>query len=421
MTGPRPALSGRAFPIGENRTVNQETQAPPEPLSAAQRRHLRTARRMTVYTVFVTPVIVLLWPVIEFVQTRGYGNPGWPEAVSLALLVGSTVCMGPLLAARIRGEDTPNTRLRTASVLSAWAGALFLQTEVYMVSALASWLAVMLHLYRDGRQGAVLVLQTALIPWLAWPLLYSHASAVMFAVVWLVGILMGGLFYLGCTISFRLWDIVREAFAAQEAKARLAVAEERLRFTRDLQDLLGQDLTVLANRSAQAERNVSRDPEQARAEAAEVHALARDTLRRVRAAVSGYRELDLGEEVRSVTAALAADGIRTTVTGLDDLTPSPAEASLAAWAVREGGSNVLRHSDATRCRIAFSRDPGTGRAVVEVSNDRDHREADTGPGDVPGGLADRVRRENGALSAERTEEGGYLLRVHLPRAAEEDR
>ncbi|WP_306369711.1 sensor histidine kinase [Nocardiopsis sp. CC223A] len=373
---------------------------------------------MTAYTVLVTPVIVILWPVIEFVQTRMHGNPGWSEAVSLVLLVGATVCMGPLLAARMRGEAAPDTRLYVASVLLTWAGVLFLRVEVYMVSALSAWLSVMLHLHRGGRRRpVVLAVVTAVIPWIAWPFLYPYVSAGSFAVTWTGGVAMGILFYLGCTVSFRLWDIVRDAFAAQEAKARLAVAEERLRFTRDLQDLLGRDLTVLATRAARAERNVSRNPEEARTEAAEVHALARDALRRVRAAVSGYRELDLAEEVRSVAATLAADGTRATVTGLDGLDPSPAEASLAARVVREGGSNVLRHSDATRCRISFSRDPGTGRAVVEVSNDRARPGADTGPGGVTGGLADRVRREGGTLSAVRTDEGDYLLRVHLPAGA----
>ena len=396
--------------MGETRTVNQETASP----SAAQRRHLRTARRMTTYTVFVTPVIVVLWPVIEFVQTRVHGNPGWPEAVSLVLLTGSSVCMGPLLVDRMRGEAAPDPRLYVASVLLAWSGALFLRVEVYMVSALGAWLSVMLHLHRDGRRSALLGLLTALVPWIAWPFLYPNSHAGVFAVFWAGGVLMWALFYLGCTVSFRLWDIVRDAFAAQEAKARLAVAEERLRFTRDLQDLLGQDLSVLATRAARAERNVSRAPEEARAEAAEVHALARDALRRVRAAVSGYRELDLAEEVRSVTAALEADGTRTTVTGLGGLDPSPAEASLAAWVVREVGTDVLRRSGATRCRIAFSRDPGTGRAVVEVSDDRARRGGETGPAGVTDGLADRVGREGGTLEAVRTEDGGHLLRVHLP-------
>ncbi|CAL9504286.1 hypothetical protein SUDANB121_03518 [Nocardiopsis dassonvillei] len=384
------------------------------PPTAAQRRHLRIARIMTVYTVIVTPLIVVLWPLVEMVQTHTHGNPVWPQTVSLVLLTGASACLGPLIAARMRGETVPDPRLYLASVLLAWAGTLFLRVEIYMVSSLGAWLSVMLHLHRGGRRPAALAVSTALVPWIAWPFLYPHVSVGMFTVVWAGGALTCLLFYLGCAVSFRLWDIVRDAVAAQEAKARLAVAEERLRFTRDLQDLLGQDLSLLAARAARAGRNVSRDPGEARAEAAEVHALARDALRRVRAAVSGYRELDLAEEVRSVRAVLAADGTRTSVAGLDGLDPSPAEASLAAWAVREGGTNVLRHSDATRCRISFSREPDTGRAVVEVSNDRARAGADTEPGGVMGGLADRVRRAGGILSAARTDEGGFLLRVRLP-------
>ncbi|MFD6099353.1 sensor histidine kinase [Nocardiopsis flavescens] len=382
-------------------------------LTAAQRRHVRTARAMTVYSVCATPVIVVLWPLAEMAQTHGNGNPLWPQTVSLVLLLASCACMGPLIAARMRGEGVPDPRLYAASVLLAWTGALFLREETYMVCALASWLSVMTHLHRGARYPAVLGAATGLLPWIAWPFLHPDSPFAALLFVWLVGALLWGLFYLGCAVSFRLWDIVREAFSAQEAKARLAVAVERLRFTRDLQDLLGQDLNVLAVRAARAGRNVSRDPEQARAEAAEVHALARDALRRIRTAVSGYRELELAGEVRSVTAVLAAGGVRTSVAGLADLDPSPAEASLAAWTVREGGARLLRHGTAAHCRISFSRDPATGRAVVELSGDRARPGADPEPGGADG-FADRVRREGGALTAGRTPEGGLLLRVRLP-------
>ncbi|MFJ6956456.1 histidine kinase, partial [Micromonospora aurantiaca (nom. illeg.)] len=55
------------------------------------------------------------------------------------------------------------------------------------------------------------------------------------------------------------WDLLVEARQGQAAQARLAAAEERLRFARDVHDLLGHDLTVIALKAELAERLAPRD------------------------------------------------------------------------------------------------------------------------------------------------------------------
>lgn len=134
------------------------------------------------------------------------------------------------------------------------------------------------------------------------------------------------------------------------ALARLAVSDERLRFARDLHDLLGHSLSLIAIKTELAGRLVSVDPPRAVREIGDVERVARDALVDVREAVAGYRQPTLTRELVEARAALDAAGIEFRVedTGAD--LPARVDA-LFAWAVREGVTNVVRHSRATHCAI----------------------------------------------------------------------
>ncbi len=210
-----------------------------------------------------------------------------------------------------------------------------------------------------------------------------------------------------------LWDIITEATAAREAQARLAVSEERLRFARDMHDLLGHSLSGMAVKSELASRLVERAPDRAAQEMAAVHGLARDALREVRSAVSGYRQVDLDGEIASVRAVLSAAGVRCEVNGSSSEIPTQ-QRTLAAWLVREAVTNVLRHSSATRCTITLRR---TDRAlVVEVHNDG-ARGVPTGQvrfGNGLTGLAERAVATGGTVTASASGTNGFLVRAVLP-------
>nr|WP_255430272.1 histidine kinase [Streptomonospora sp. PA3] len=211
-----------------------------------------------------------------------------------------------------------------------------------------------------------------------------------------------------------LWDVVTEAHAAREAQARLAVSEERLRFSRDMHDLLGHSLSALAVKSELAARLAAKDPEGAAREMSAVQHLARDALREVRAAVTGYRDVDLAAETAGVQAVLTAAGVRCTVSGADVDVPAEQRA-IASWVVREGTTNVLRHSSARRCSVALRRDGAT--LVTEVFNDGAQRsgEAAASFGNGLSGLSERVAAAGGALTAGPTAgQDGFLLRAVLP-------
>ncbi|KAB2349480.1 sensor histidine kinase [Actinomadura rudentiformis] len=216
----------------------------------------------------------------------------------------------------------------------------------------------------------------------------------------------------GLMVSLRwLWAVTQEFHAGQEAKAKLAVSEERLRFARDLHDLLGHGLGVISLKSELAAKVGDRDPGQAAAEMREVRRLAQDALTEVRAAVRGYRRLDLGEELASVCAVLEAAGIRCTLNAHFDGLP-PERCTLLAWAVREGATNVLKHSSATHCDITIE------KGVLEIRNDGIDGEGIDGvagrPGNGLSGLSERMASAGGSFTAVPTETGEFLLRAAVP-------
>ncbi len=191
--------------------------------------------------------------------------------------------------------------------------------------------------------------------------------------------------------------------------ARLAVGEERLRFARDLHDLLGHSLSVIALKSELAGRLIEKTPGRAAQEIDDIEKVAREALREVREAVSGYRQPTLAAELAGAREALTAAGIEFR-SEQDDATLPPAIESVIAWAVREGVTNVMRHSQAKRCAIrVVNRD---GHATVDVVDDGRGGMPDAGSG--LRGLDERVRERGGTMTAEPMPHEGFRLRVTLP-------
>lgn len=197
----------------------------------------------------------------------------------------------------------------------------------------------------------------------------------------------------------------RQLASAQQDLARLAVAEERTRFSRDLHDLLGHSLTVITLKAELAGRLMDLDPARARAEVADVERLARTALTDVRAAVEGYRDVSLGAEVAGARQALAAAGIGAHLPG--SLEEVPAERQeLFGWVVREGVTNVVRHSGARTCWVEVS-----ATSVVVADDGTGPRGGSTGNG--LSGLAARARDAGGALTVGRSARGGFELAVSV--------
>ena len=218
---------------------------------------------------------------------------------------------------------------------------------------------------------------------------------------------------------------------ARAELARTAVAEERLRISRDLHDLLGHSLSLIALKSELAGRMIESDPQRAAREIAELEAVARRSLAEVRQAVTGYRQPSLAAELAAARRMLASAGIdcRVDAPGSYDLPPEVD--ALLAWTVREGSTNIVRHSSARHAGITVA---VTGAsASAELTDDGAGPAARRGtfaggqagqPGAVAGpagsglaGLAERAARLGGTLQAGAGARGGFRVRVTVPLTA----
>ena len=144
---------------------------------------------------------------------------------------------------------------------------------------------------------------------------------------------------------------------AQEEVERLARLEERERIARDLHDLLGHTLSVITLKSQLASKVAGTDPERAQREMEEVETISREATNEIRQTVRGYRFQQLGAELAKARVALEVANIELHAdTGPFDL---PAEhESVLALSLREGVTNVVKHSKARTCWIDFSTQAG---------------------------------------------------------------
>jgi two-component system sensor histidine kinase DesK len=206
------------------------------------------------------------------------------------------------------------------------------------------------------------------------------------------------------------WDLLLQAEQGRTAQARLAATEERLRFARDVHDLLGHHLSVIALKAELAERLVAVDDDRARAEAAEVRRLAASTLAELRAVVHGYRQVDLRAHLAAIEQVLQSSGVRCTVTAPAGDLPAGVAAPLAA-VLREATTNVLRHSTATWCTIDIEAAGDETRMTVVNDGAGDHR-ADAHSYGLRG-LAERLAGTGGVLRT-RAADGRFTLEAAVP-------
>ncbi|WGL50682.1 histidine kinase [Nocardioides sp. BP30] len=217
-----------------------------------------------------------------------------------------------------------------------------------------------------------------------------------------LGTLMASLAILGMRTVVRrnvqLWR-------ANEQNTVLAVDNERNRFARDLHDILGHSLTVITVKAELAQRLIEVDAARARVEIADLERLSRDALADIRRAVEGYRELTLPGELARARAALATAEISPHVPQATEIVPTELR-ELFAWSVREGVTNVIRHSGARRCDILLS------ESCVEIRDDG-HGPCDEHEGSGLTGLRERAAAV-GAVVTTRTLSPGFSLQVARP-------
>jgi two-component system, NarL family, sensor histidine kinase DesK len=251
----------------------------------------------------------------RFVRRRsGHGTAGTPARLAVPLLL-LLVVMGAVMCLAL-GESGMGS-----SVYIAVGSMMFLPTRV--AAGVTVLIAVVAEVLATGIEG--------------WESDFTLSFSI-------------------CVAALATWGITQlmnrnvDLLLAREENARLAVEEERNRMARDLHDILGHSLTVITVKAELAGRLMDADPARARAEVADLERLSRDALVDVRRAVEGFHELTLPGELARAREALRSAGIEADLPGSAEDVPSDMR-EVFAWAVREGVTNVIRHSGATRCTV----------------------------------------------------------------------
>ncbi|MFE0208525.1 sensor histidine kinase [Streptomyces sp. NPDC058985] len=207
----------------------------------------------------------------------------------------------------------------------------------------------------------------------------------------------------------RLTALVDQLHRARADLARLAVSNEQLRFARDLHDLLGYSLSAVSLKSELIRRLIPTNPYRACEEVDEVLVISRQALADVRRVASGYREMSLRSELASAESVLAAAGVSVTLDAekaIEHLAPTTS--TVLATVLREGVTNLLRHSKASCCWISTHVEDDVAR--LTIANDGlalGHHPPAQHSGSGLGNLERRLQDIGGRLLVRRTpDEGG---------------
>ncbi|NEA56780.1 sensor histidine kinase [Streptomyces sp. SID13666] len=237
---------------------------------------------------------------------------------------------------------------------------------------------------------------------------------------WNTATLSYGTFLSGLVVSviLTLFDAVHMLKATRQELARSAVAEERMRFSRDLHDLLGHTLSVIVVKSEAARRLAPRDMDAALTQVADIEAVGRQALTEIREAVTGYREGSLATELDRARSALSASDIEVVVLESGPPLPPQAEA-LLGWVVREGVTNVVRHSGASSCEIELRSAGGKARLTITdngsgVSSATAATTAAHRIGTGLKGLSERLAAAGGSLDSGPAQRRGFQVTAELP-------
>jgi two-component system sensor histidine kinase DesK len=194
---------------------------------------------------------------------------------------------------------------------------------------------------------------------------------------------------------------------AQEEVDEMAAVAERERISRDLHDLLGHTLSVIALKSELASKLSAVDPARAAAEIRDVEQISRGALSEVRSAVEGFRSRGFAGELRNAGRAFEAAGVRFDAVGAEVRMP-PRQEGVMALALREATTNVIRHARASTCRAELRTDDGW--LILTVQDDGAGAVAREGHGLT--GMRERAAALGGRVTVEN--EGGTRVTMRLP-------
>ncbi|MGX1544212.1 sensor histidine kinase [Streptomyces adustus] len=256
----------------------------------------------------------------------------------------------------------------------------------------------------------------------AWPL-YAAIGTSILVIALLQGRPVAESIYLGQSTLLtglvvyglsRLVELVRELHEARGEIARIAVVNERLRFSRDLHDLLGYSLSSITLKSELIFRLVPVHPERAMEELKDVLATSRQSLADVRRVSSGLRAMSLAHEVTTAKSLLTAADVKTMVV-TDFNSPVQEVDTVLAAVLREAVTNLLRHSKARNCTVEVCEKDGM--LLLTIENDGvvpAHQDASQHSGNGLGNLTQRLVSVHGRLTAGVTPGSTFRVQAAVP-------
>jgi two-component system sensor histidine kinase DesK len=271
--------------------------------------------------------------------------------------------------------------------------------------------ALMLLPRPAGAAAGAAAIAAAAIPYAVhdYAIGFGLQQTVLFGCDYVAILTMGGLALYG---SARLVAIGGELFAARTELAEQALARERARMTRDLHDLLGQSLSAISLKGDLAMRLLPVDPPAARRELESLTSVARSAVHGMRAVATAKHDVSLTAEIDSARAVLQAASVAVHVSVALAGLP-PALDAVLAWTVREGATNILRHSQASAVTITAAR--ADGRIWLELVNDGASPPAGSGSGLA--GLAARAGAVGGTAAGVYLDAGRFRLLIEIPEGA----
>jgi two-component system, NarL family, sensor histidine kinase DesK len=370
------------------------------------------------WVVFVSACMVFaafigIWMSLDF-PTRWMGVLGLVKIAALSACFLWATLRNPLTKGELSREGLSRTtyRNRLFAILA------MLTITIALIPILPEFQAWWLLVYPMVAAGLTL-------PPMSAKLVIAGLTATSFACAWFLDtefqpVLLTQAVVALAAVIIRIMTVRNiELEMTREDLARLAVAEERLRFSRDLHDSMGHTLSTITLKSELSSRLVEQDPVRAGQEMQDVERIARAALHDVRSVVTSYRQPTLEAEISEAREMLSSANVRCE-TELDKSPIPPAIESVLAWGVREGVTNIIRHSDARHCTIRILKENGTVR--LELSDDGGDIAADR-PVEYAGsglkGLAERVAGIGGRLTAGFRHGGGFHLVLETPVVADD--
>lgn len=348
-------------------------------------------------------VFGLFWPIFLIalvIDLMGQGPSRWMLAATSVVVLGGSYIVTVIRAVRDCFEEPYRPRFRVTSVVllgCAWLATLTLialqPRDVVIALALLAVVAVgTLHPLLLGAWGLIALYTVyAVDPALLWEALVAMVVPALLASLALVALAEGA-------------RSRRDSTVLRQEEALLAVRQERDRMARDLHDILGHSLAVMAIKSELAGRMMDVDIARARQEIGDVEGLARQCLTEARSAVEGFRELRLSTEMAAARRALESAGIEADMGS--NVEADPAMEQLFAWGVRESVTNVIRHSRASKCTITVEplaltvRDDGVGVTTGARAGGNGLR-----------GLAERAASAGATMVSTNLPDGGFMIQV----------